>query len=191
MEAQACLTSTGHPCITTCIPTITPNTQQILSYLQHLFHPISQVMSHFLQAHLQPTPEDLLFLRAITVSCKICQMSDPNSTHHSPLFYPHARGSIPTLTGICPKSDMSGTSWPWWAPSQGGWRHFPPPTKGLTQSPVSSSRIHSLLWNPATPQSDNYSGFSSQISQTLSKAFNIPWHFHIPSLSLSLSPRER
>ncbi|KAL6082446.1 hypothetical protein STEG23_013666 [Scotinomys teguina] len=33
---------------------------------------------------------------------------------------------------------------------------------------------------PASLQSDNGPEFTSQVSQTLAKALNIPWHFHIP-----------
>lgn len=73
-----------------------PNTCQIPSYLHQLFYPNSQVLFYFVKTHLQPTPEDLSFLKSITASCKICQISDSNSRYHSVPFPTHqARGSLP------------------------------------------------------------------------------------------------
>ena len=73
-----------------------PNTHQSQSYLHQLFHPNSQALSSFIKTYLQPTPEDLSFLKSITVSCKICQMSDSNSRYYSTTFPTHqARGSLP------------------------------------------------------------------------------------------------
>ena len=50
-----------------------------------------------------------------------------------------------------------------------------------------------LLWEiipqfviPPSVQSDNDTKFTSQISQTLSKIFHIPWHFHVPYHTQSL-----
>jgi hypothetical protein len=72
-----------------------PDTHQILSYLHQLFHPNSQTLSSFVKTHLKPTPEDLCFLKSITASCKICQMSDSNSRCRSTLFPTHqARCSL-------------------------------------------------------------------------------------------------
>ena len=72
------------------------DTQQILSYLHQLFHPNSKALFHFVKAHLQPSPEDLEFLKAITASCKICQKSDPKTKYCSFPFPTHqARGSLP------------------------------------------------------------------------------------------------
>ena len=77
-------------------PPSPPETHQTLSSLHQLFHPNSQALSSFVKTHLQPTPEDLCFLRSITASCKICQMSDSNSRYHSTPFPTHqARGSLP------------------------------------------------------------------------------------------------
>lgn len=42
----------------------------ILSYLYQLVHPNSQALSYFVKIHLQPTPEDLHFLRATTALIK-------------------------------------------------------------------------------------------------------------------------
>lgn len=49
-----------------------------------------------------------------------------------------------------------------------------------------------LLWEipqfviPNSLQSDNGTKFTSQISQTLPKVLNIPWHFHVPYHTQSL-----
>lgn len=76
-------------------PPSPPDTRQTLSYLHQLFHPNSQALSSS-KTHLQPTPEDLHFLKSITASCKICQMSVPNSRYHSTPFLTYqARGSLP------------------------------------------------------------------------------------------------
>ena len=76
-------------------PPSPPDTRQTLSYLHQLFHPNSQALSSS-KTHLQPTPEDLHFLKSITASCKICQMSDSNSRYHSAPFPTNQdRGSLP------------------------------------------------------------------------------------------------
>lgn len=76
--AKPVLPTTGHHCITTMSP--------ILSHLHQLFNPNHQAMSHFVKTQLQLTSEDLHFLRAITASYKIWQMSDPNSSFCRPPF---------------------------------------------------------------------------------------------------------
>ena len=70
------------------------DTHQILSYLHQLFHPSSKALSSFVKTHLQPTPEDLYFLKYITVSFKICQMSDSNSRYCSTPSTHQARGFL-------------------------------------------------------------------------------------------------
>ena len=77
-------------------PPSPPDTLQILSYLHQLFHPNSQALSYFVKTHLQPTPEDQSFIKSITASCKICEMSGSNSRYCSLPFPTHqARGSLP------------------------------------------------------------------------------------------------
>ena len=158
-----------------------------MTYLHQLFHPNSQALSSFVKTHLQPTPEDLSFLKSITVSCKICQMSDSNSRYHSTPFPTHqARGSLP------------GTDW------QLDFTHMPTvrrakyllvlvdtfsawveafPTTNKRAQTVSDLLLQKIIPRfgvPASLQSDNGPEFTSQVSQILSKALDIPWHFHIP-----------
>ena len=134
----------GHSYTTTYISTSPLDTHQTLSYLHQLFLPNSQALSSFFKTYLQPTSEDLSFLKSITVSCKICLISDSNSGYHSTLFLP-IRLEVPflELTGnltlpTCPLSDMPSTFWSWRTLSWGGWKHFPQLTKGLRQSLNSS-----------------------------------------------------
>lgn len=57
----------------------------------------------------------------------------------------------------------------------------------LTTNKRNQTILSLLLWEIiphlgilVSHQSDNVSQFTSQISQTLSKALTIPWYFHIP-----------
>lgn len=102
--------------------------------LSFLHHPNSY-LSCFIKTHLQPTPKDLCFLKSISASCKICQMSDSNSRYRSTPFSIHqTRSSPPRIRWLCPLSAVSRTSWSWWTPSQCGRRHSPPPTRELRKS---------------------------------------------------------
>lgn len=77
-------------------PLSLPNTHQILSYFGHIFHPNSKALSYFVKTHLKPTPKDLSFLKSITASSKVCQVSDFNLWYCSTPFSTHqARGSLP------------------------------------------------------------------------------------------------
>ena len=63
-----------------------------------------------------------------------------------------------------------------------GWTEAFPTTKKRTQT-VSDVFLQEIIpWFriPTSLQLDNSPEFTSQISQTLSKALNIPWHFYIP-----------
>jgi hypothetical protein len=53
-------------------------------------------LSSFVKIQLQTTPEDLSFLKSITASCKICQISHYSSRYRSIPFPIHqATGSLP------------------------------------------------------------------------------------------------
>lgn len=176
----------------------TPDTRQILSYLHQLFHPNNLALSQFVKAHLQPTSEDLQFLRTITASCEICQKTDPNTKYRSQPFPTHqARGSLP------------GADW------QLDFTHMPTVKKAkyllvmvdsfsnwVEGFPVSNKRaqtVADLLLReiiprfgvPASLQSDNGPEFTSQVSQTVAKALNISWNFHIPYRPQSSGKVER
>lgn len=151
-------------------PLSPPDTWQILSYLYQFLYPNSLSLYHFVNIHLQPTPEDLHYLRAITASFKICQVSDPNSSSHSPPFQltrPKAFSrrltsnlTLPMPIAKCVRCiGMDGT--------------FPTTTKKGSVSDL-------LLLEIITHQSDNGLEFISYLSQTLSKSFNIPSYFHTP-----------
>ena len=73
-------------------PLSSPDTYQTLSYLHLLFHPNSQALSYFVKTHLQPTPEDLRFLKYIIASCKICQMSKLQLQVLQQFFFPYPSG---------------------------------------------------------------------------------------------------
>jgi hypothetical protein len=79
----------------------------------------------------------------------------------------------------CPLPNVPSTSWPWWTP---WWlAAFPTITKrAQTASDLLLQDIIPQFGIPASLQSDNGPEFTPQISQTLSKALDIPWHFHIP-----------
>jgi transposase InsO family protein len=61
-----------------------------------------------------------------------------------------------------------------------GWVQSFPTTNKRAQSLITSWEIIPRFGVPALLQSDNGPELTSQASQTLSKALNIPWHFHIP-----------
>ncbi|XP_027247589.1 protein NYNRIN-like [Cricetulus griseus] len=164
-----------------------PNMRQILSYLHQLFHPNSKALSLFVKAHLKPTSEDLNFLKTITASCKTCQMSNPNSKYRNSPFPTHqARGSLPGTDWQLDFTHMPTVRRVKYllvlVDTFSGWVEAFPTTnkKAQTVSNILLREIIPRFGIPASLQSDNGPEFTSQISQTLSKALNIPWHFHIP-----------
>jgi hypothetical protein len=136
---------------------------QTLSYLHHLFLPNTQALSSFVKIHLQPTPENLSFLKSITAikSIKICQMSDSNSRYHSTSFPIHqARGSLPGTDW-----QLDFTHMPTVRHAKcllifvdtflgGGERYFSQLTKELRQSLISSSKrsYPSFVFQPLSNQ---------------------------------------
>ena len=72
-----------------------PDTQN-LSYLHKFVHPNSQVLSQCIKTYLQSTSEDLSYLKSITISCNVCQTSNPISGHYILPFHTHRSwGSLP------------------------------------------------------------------------------------------------
>ena len=157
-------------------------------YVHQLFHPNSQALSSFVKTHLQLIPEDLYFLKSNTASFKVCQMPNSNSRYRSTPFTNYqARGSL------------SGTDW------QLDFTHMPTIrcakyllvlvdtfSAWVEAFPTTNKRARSmsdLLFWEFTPhfgvstsfQSNNDPKFTSQVSQIVSKALDILWHFHIPT----------
>lgn len=164
-----------------------PNTQQILSYLHQLFHPNDKALLHFIKSHLQLTPEDTKYLKAITASCQICQKSDPKTKYLNFPFPTHqARGSLPGTDWQLDFTHMPTVKRIKYllvlVDTMSGWVEAFPTTnkRAQTVSDVLLREIIPRFGIPTSLQSDNGPEFTSQISQNLSKALNIPWHFHIP-----------
>jgi transposase InsO family protein len=161
-----------------------PLTSAKLFYLHQLFHPNSQALCYFVKIHLQPTSEDLSFLKSITASCKICEMSNSNSRYSSTPFPTHqARGSLPGTDWQLDLTHMPTVrhakyllvlveTFLWWVEA------FPTTNKrAQTVSDLLLQEIIPQFRIPASLQSDNGPKFTSQVSQILSKALDIPLAF--------------
>ncbi|KAL6030517.1 hypothetical protein STEG23_028483, partial [Scotinomys teguina] len=111
----------------------------------------------FVKAHLKPTSEDLQFLRTIAASCEICQKTDPNTKYRKIKYFLVMVDSFSNWVEAYPVSNK----------------------RAQTVTDV-LKEIIPRFGVPASLQSDNGPEFTSQVSQTLAKALNIPWHFHIP-----------
>lgn len=176
-------------------PLSSSDTQQILSYLHQFFHPNNQALTCFVSSLLQFTPEDWHFLSVITASWKICQMSDPNSRCYRPPFPIHqARGSLPGTDRQLDFTHIPTIKWVGYIlmladTSQGGWRHFPLPTKGLKQSLTSRSRRSSPTLESLLPSSQTMV-FSSPPRFSKS-CLKFPAFFPVPKSDTIPSPQER
>ena len=80
----------------TASPLSLPDTGQSLSYLHQLFHPNSQLLFYIFKKPPPAYSFDLSYLKPITDSCKICQVSDSNSRYCTTPFPTHqARSFLP------------------------------------------------------------------------------------------------
>ena len=119
----------------------------------------------------------LLFLKiyhCLTASCKIYQMSDYKFRYHSLPFPTHqARDSLPQ-TGNLTLLTCTSLNMPW-VDTDSGWVEAFPTTTKRTQrgSDLFHDEIIPQFGILASLQSDNGPEFTSQVSQTLSKALTI------------------
>lgn len=91
LETLSTSSTAGHPCVTTHILTITPESRQILSYLCQLLHLNSQALPY-----LQLPLGDFYLLKAIPALEKSIRCWTLNSSYHSTPFPTHqTRGFLP------------------------------------------------------------------------------------------------
>ena len=114
-------------------------------------------------------------------------MSDSNSRYHSTPFPTHqARGSLPGTDWQLDFTHMPTVKCAKYllvlVDTFSGWVEAFPTTNKRAQT-VSDLLLQEIIpWFgvSASLQSNNDPEFTSQVSQILSKALDIPWHFHIP-----------
>jgi hypothetical protein len=161
----------------------TSEVKTLLSYLHTLFHPNLHALYTFLSQSLSLSPEDIQYLKQITQSCSVSQLTNPNSNIRPPPFPTHparvcllAMGWQVDFTYMPPVKRIKyllvlvDTFTEWVSITN---------KKASTVTTILVTDIIPWFGLPAFIQSDNGPEFVSSISQKLAQASNIHWKFHI------------
>ena len=164
-----------------------PNIHTLLSYLHSLFHPSAKVLKAFLQNFIELTKDNVTYLNNMTQICTICRRTNPNSNIRPAPFPNHQiRRHLPThdwqveFTHMPPVKRVKFLLV--FVDTFSGWTEaFPTTNKWApTVAGLILTEILPRFGMPSSLQSDNRPRFTSQITQNIALALQVPWRFHIP-----------
>jgi hypothetical protein len=159
----------------------------LLLYLHSIFHTSTQNLKLFLNSFFPVTPEDSQYLCHLISMCPTCQRTNPHTPSRPGSFPTHqARGQIPGVDWQVDFTNMPRIKKHNYllvlVDAFSGWvEAFPTSNKrASTVASIIVTHIIPRFGMPTSFQSDNGPEFTSQVTQTIIKALNISWHFHIP-----------